>query len=192
MGKYKILKKLGEGSFGTVFLVEDEKDHASYVLKQISLTGMTAQELADCKKEISILSLLNHENIVKYIRSFTTKSTLCIVMEFADGGDLQKEIETAREKKSFFDEDRVLTWFTQVACALQHVHALRILHRDLKTQNIFLMKNGDVKLGDFGISRVLTGTMDKATTLVGTPYYLSPEMVNGQPYNQRTDVCSIR
>ena len=131
MGKYKIIKKLGEGSFGTVFLVEDEKDEATYVLKQISLTGMSAQELADCKKEISILSLMNHENIVKYVRSFTTKTTLCIVMEYADGGDLQREIEMMRDKKSMFSEDKILTWFTQIACAIQSVHALRILHRDL-------------------------------------------------------------
>jgi NIMA (never in mitosis gene a)-related kinase len=131
MGKYKILKKLGEGSFGTVFLVEDEKDQAIYVLKQISLTGMSAQELADCKKEISILSLMKHENIVSYVRSFTTKSTLCIVMEYADGGDLQREIEFVKEKKTHFAEDKVLTWFTQLACALQSVHSLRILHRDL-------------------------------------------------------------
>lgn len=191
MGKYKILKKLGEGSFGTVFLVEDEKDQGQYVLKQISLAGMTPQELVDCKKEISILSVLNNPYIVRYIRSFTTKTTLCIVMEYADGGDLHREIEMKREMKEFFDEDKVMSWFVELASGLKHVHDHRILHRDLKTQNIFLTSKGQVKLGDFGISRVMTGTMDKATTLVGTPYYLSPEMVNGQPYGHRTDIWAL-
>ena len=75
-----------------------------------------------------------------------------------------------------------MNWFVQICLALKHVHDQRILHRDLKTQNIFLTSNGKIKLGDFGIARVLNNTMECARTLVGTPYYLSPELCMEKPY----------
>jgi len=191
MGKYKVVKKLGQGSYGTVYLVQDSKDDKLFVMKKITVSGMSEQELADCKKEIQILSVLKHPFIVKYKRSFVRRGALCIVMEYADGGDLHARIKEARTESKYFDEDTVLDWFTQACLGLKHVHDHHILHRDLKTQNIFLTSDGSVRLGDFGISRVLKNTMDQAHTLVGTPYYLSPEMVNGQPYDHRSDIWSM-
>lgn len=192
MGKYKVLKKLGQGSYGTVYLVQDSRDGENFVMKKITVSGMTEQELADCKKEIQILSVMDHPCIVKYKRSFVRRGALCIVMEYADGGDLHAMIKSHREAKEHFDEDQILNWFTQACLGLKHVHDHKILHRDLKTQNIFLTVNGEVRLGDFGISRVLKNTMDQANTLVGTPYYLSPEMVNGLAYNHTSDVIIIQ
>lgn len=92
-------------------------------------------------------------------------------------GDLAEKIKKQKERATYFSEDRILNWFTQICLAVKHVHDRKILHRDLKTQNIFLMKNGMLKLGDFGIARLLNTTSDLATTVVGTPYYLSPEIV---------------
>ena len=87
-------------------------------------------------------------------------------------------------------EDTILEWFVQICFALKHVHERKVLHRDLKTQNIFLMASGQIKLGDFGIARVLDATKDYAKTMVGTPYYLSPEIIEDRPYNFKSDVWS--
>ena len=98
-------------------------------------------------------------------------------MEYADGGDLSKKIKEQKATGKLFDESIILDWFTQLCLAIKHVHDRKIIHRDIKGQNIFITKNNTVKLGDFGIARVLNKTMEKAKTVVGTPYYLSPEII---------------
>jgi len=110
-------------------------------------------------------------------------------MDFADGGDLHQAIKSRNGDR--IPEPQVLDWFTQTTCALHHVHQRKILHRDLKTQNIFLTKQGMIKLGDFGIARVLEATKEFAKTMVGTPYYLSPEIIEELPYNFKSDVWSL-
>ena len=110
-------------------------------------------------------------------------------MDFADGGDLSMKIKAQNGK--LFSENKILDWFTQVCLAIKHIHDRKILHRDIKSQNIFLMKNGQVKLGDFGIAKCLNQTIDKAKTYVGTPYYLSPEIINSQPYDFKSDIWSL-
>jgi NIMA (never in mitosis gene a)-related kinase len=93
--------------------------------------------------------------------------------------------------KDYFNEDQILYWFTQICLALKHCHDRKILHRDIKAGNIFLMKSGLIKLGDFGIARVLQSTTEMAATVVGTPYYLSPEIVQSNTYDFKTDIWSI-
>tara|TARA_B110000459_G_C16583325_1_gene482430 strand:+ start:823 stop:1602 length:780 start_codon:yes stop_codon:yes gene_type:complete len=118
---------------------------------------------------------------------------LCIVTAYAEEGDLFTHIKRAREShpRRYFPERQVLDWTAQIALALDHIHGMRVMHRDLKTQNIFLGRGGVVKLGDFGISRVLERTDDFATTVAGTPYYLSPEVCQNQPYTLKSDVWSF-
>lgn len=98
-------------------------------------------------------------------------------MEYAECGDLAKAIHQRKAKKNYISEIQVLDWFTQICLAIKHVHDRKILHRDIKGQNIFIGANNSLKLGDFGIARVLNKTMEKARTVVGTPYYLSPEII---------------
>ena len=112
-------------------------------------------------------------------------------MEYADGGDLQSKIKAAREEKKYLSEDEILNIFTQICLAIKHLHDRKILHRDLKSQNIFLTKAGIVKLGDFGIAKVLSHTKENVQTIVGTPYYLSPEIVENKPYNHKSDIWSL-
>lgn len=85
----------------------------------------------------------------------------------------------------------MLNWFAQICLAVKHVHDRKILHRDIKSQNVFVMKSGLLKLGDFGIARVLNTTQDMASTIVGTPYYLSPEIVQSNKYGFSTDIWSL-
>ncbi len=159
---------------------------------------MSEEERKETLREAKILEVLNHPNIVKFREVYKTKKgKLCIVMDYADGGDLQTKIKDKHKDKQktgrleYFGEDQVLNWFTQICLAMKHVHDRKILHRDLKSQNVFLTKKGFVKLGDFGIARVLSNTKSKAKTVVGTPYYLSPEIIESQPYNFKSDIWSL-
>ncbi|XP_063049184.1 serine/threonine-protein kinase Nek5-like [Engraulis encrasicolus] len=133
---------------------------------------------------------MKHPNIVTFISSFQERGLLYIVMEYCDGGDLMKKIQMQRGK--LFTEDKILFWFVQICLGLKHIHDRKILHRDIKAQNIFLAQ-GDlkVKLGDFGIAKRLNNTLELARSCVGTPYYLSPEICDNKPYNNKTDMWSL-
>lgn len=101
------------------------------------------------------------------------------------------KIAKQKELGTLFPEQQIVTWLVQMALAMNYVHDKKILHRDLKTQNIFLTSKGDIKIGDFGIARVLQHTYDCANTAIGTPYYLSPEICQEKPYNQKSDIWSL-
>lgn len=185
-----MIKVLGEGSFGKCYLVECASDKSRCVIKQIDIKHMSPQEKDETVREALILQNLRHPNIISFRDAYTTKKQkLCIVMDFADGGDLQTRIRERNGRP--FTEDQVIDWFAQICLAMKHVHDRKILHRDLKSQNIFLTKTGRVKLGDFGIAKVLNATMDNAKTMVGTPYYLSPEIIENRPYSFKSDIWSL-
>ena len=187
---YRRIKLLGEGSFGKAYLVECIRDSSKCVVKQLDLSNMSEDEKRETVKEAKILELFKHPNIIKFREVYKTKKgKLCIVMEYAEGGDLQKKIKD--QNNELFSENQILDWFTQVCLALKHVHDRKIIHRDLKSPNIFLTKENTVKLGDFGIARVLSHTKEKAKTVVGTPYYLSPEIIEGRDYTFKTDLWSL-
>jgi len=188
--KYSLVKQLGEGSFGKCYLVESSQDRQYWVIKQIDIRSMSSSEKDEAVREALILKSLSHPNIIRFKDAYKTKKEkLCIVMEYADHGDLQGAIEARNGK--YFSESQVIDWFVQICLALKHCHDRKILHRDLKSQNIFLTKNGRAKLGDFGIAKVLKKTCDNARSIVGTPYYLSPEIVNNTPYSFQSDIWSL-
>jgi len=126
-----------------------------------------------------------------YRESFIDAGQLCIVMDYADGGDLCKRIKQQKQSGKSFSEEQVLRWFTQALLALRYMHEKHILHRDLKTQNFFLMKNGRLRVGDFGIAKVLESTTAFAQTQIGTPYYLSPEICQARPYTYASDIWAL-
>lgn len=182
-------KVIGEGSYGRALLCKDKVDDELVVVKEVSLGNMTKEEIEAAHKETRILECLHHPYIVKYKGSFLEKNIFHIAMEYADGGDLSQKIEEAGT--TLFPEEQIIDWFVQISLAVKHCHDKKILHRDLKTQNIFLMKNGTIKLGDFGIARTLQSTMELAKTAIGTPYYLSPEICQGKGYNVKSDIWSL-
>ncbi|XP_025929477.1 serine/threonine-protein kinase Nek5 [Apteryx rowi] len=190
MDKYEIIKEIGEGSFGKVFLAKGKVNNEQCVIKEINLTKMPVKEKEASQKEVLLLAKMKHANIVTFYTTLQEKNKLYIVMEYCDGGDLMKRINM--QHGVLFDEDQILDWFVQIALGLKHIHDRKILHRDVKAQNIFLSNNGKVaKLGDFGIARELNNTMELAYTCVGTPYYLSPEICENRPYNNKTDIWSL-
>ena len=159
---------------------------------------MSEEERRETLNEAKILEVLSHPNIVRFREVYKTKKgKLCIVMDYADGGDLQSKVKERFNQKdrngrmNYMTEDDLLNWFTQICLAMKHCHDKKILHRDLKSQNIFITKKGIVKLGDFGIARVLSNTRSKAKTVVGTPYYLSPEIIKSEAYSFKSDIWSL-
>jgi len=188
--KYQRIKVLGKGSFGKAYLVKNTEADELCVVKQMETSMMGKKEKEEAVKEAMLLKRMDHKNIVRFQEVFMTrKGRLCIVMDYADGGDVHMEIK--RREGRLIEEARIVEWFVQICFALKHVHERKVLHRDLKTQNIFLMATGQIKLGDFGIARVLDATKDYAKTMVGTPYYLSPEIIEDRPYNFKSDVWSL-
>lgn len=145
----------------------------------------------EAKNEVDVLRCLKHPNTVAYCDSFLEGRMLCIVMEFADGGDLSQLIKRKKTIPETLRESEVLPIFVQCCLALHYVHKLHILHRDIKSQNIFLTLSGAVKLGDFGIAKVLDHTAAEAITMIGTPIYLAPEVCHSKPYGIKADVWSI-
>ncbi|XP_060237432.1 serine/threonine-protein kinase Nek5 [Meriones unguiculatus] len=186
MDKFDLIKIIGEGTFGKVYLAKDKSEHNHCVIKEIDLT----KEKEATEKEAILLATMKHPNIVTFFGSFQESSRLFIVMEYCDGGDLLQRIQ--RQQGVLFSEDQILCWFVQISLGLKHIHDRKVLHRDIKSQNIFLSKNGMVaKLGDFGIARTLNNSMELAQTCAGTPYYLSPEICQNRPYNNKTDIWSL-
>ncbi|KAM6938096.1 serine/threonine-protein kinase Nek1 isoform 2-T2 [Lycodopsis pacificus] len=189
MDKYEKVKKIGEGSFGKAILVRSKQDGHQYVIKEIGISAMSSKETQESRKEVAVLANMSHPNIVQYKESFEEGGCLYIVMDYCEGGDLFKKINS--QKGVLFSEEQIMDWFVQICLALKHVHDRKILHRDIKSQNIFLTKNGTVQLGDFGIARVLNSTVELARTCIGTPYYLSPEICENKPYNNKSDIWAL-
>ena len=129
-----------------------------------------------------------HPNIIGYYGSFIEDGVLNVVMEYSDNGSLFQLIQKCRQP---FSEEQVLSFFVQLLLSLEHLHNKNILHRDLKTKNVFVTKKGQIKLGDFGLSKVLGSQTSFAHSAVGTPYYLSPELCEGHPYNQKSDIWAV-
>ncbi|XP_063090846.1 serine/threonine-protein kinase Nek1 isoform X16 [Cavia porcellus] len=189
MEKYVRLQKIGQGSFGKAILVKSTEDGRQYVIKEINISRMSSKEREESRREVAVLANMKHPNIVQYKESFEENGSLYIVMDYCEGGDLFKRINA--QKGILFQEDQILDWFVQICLALKHVHDRKILHRDIKSQNIFLTKDGTVQLGDFGIARVLNSTVELARTCIGTPYYLSPEICENKPYNNKSDIWAL-
>lgn len=184
------------------------------------MTTSSKRERRAAEQEAQLLSQLRHPNIVTYKESWEGDDCqLYIVMGFCEGGDLYHRLK--QQKGELLPERQVVEWFVQIAMALQvssesvyaffpsfihikrqslsyfsyfvyqYLHERNILHRDLKTQNIFLTKTNIIKVGDLGIARVLENQNDMASTLIGTPYYMSPELFSNKPYNHKVFWISV-
>ncbi|XP_064410998.1 serine/threonine-protein kinase Nek11 isoform X2 [Latimeria chalumnae] len=191
--RYAIQRKLGSGGFGTVYLVLDKKAKKGEelkVLKEISVGDLKPNETVQANLEAQLLSKLDHPAIVKFYTSFLERDSFCIITEYCEGRDLDCKIKEYKQAGKIFPESQIVEWFLQLLLGVYYMHERRILHRDLKAKNIF-MKNNLVKIGDFGVSRLLMGSCDLATTFTGTPYYMSPEALTHQGYDSKSDIWSL-
>eukprot|EP00392_Amoebophrya_sp_AT5.2_P001596 g1598.t1 len=190
---YIPLKKVGSGSFGQAWLVGHDEDgkRQNYVCKMIDISRCSQKEKKDALHEASVLKTLQHPYVVRYKESFLEDGWLCIVQEYCEGGDMYQRIQKAKKQHQPFSESQIVTWFTQCMMGLKFIHEKKILHRDLKSSNFFLSKSGDIKMGDFGIAKVLESTAAVAKTQIGTPYYLSPEICQEKAYAWPSDIWAM-
>ncbi|XP_008850027.1 serine/threonine-protein kinase Nek4 isoform X2 [Nannospalax galili] len=190
LAAYCYMRVVGRGSYGEVTLVKHRRDGKQYVIKKLNLRNASSRERQAAEQEAQLLSQLKHPNIVTYKESWEGgDGLLYIVMGFCEGGDLYRKLK--EQKGQLLPESQVVEWFVQIAMALQYLHEKHILHRDLKTQNVFLTRTNIIKVGDLGIARVLENHGDMASTLIGTPYYMSPELFSNKPYNYKSDVWAL-
>ena len=181
---------LGKGVFGSVLIVKRKEDNEIYAMKRVKIGGLTKKELENSFNEVRLLASLNHKNVIGYREAFYDQNskTLNIVMEYADDGDLSTKIKQAIKKQIFFDERTIWSTLIQILEGLKYLHKSDIIHRDLKSANIFLNKKGAVKIGDLNVSKIIGKSM--AITQTGTPYYASPEIWNDHPYDYKCDIWS--
>lgn len=191
MDAYEELQCIGRGSYGSAHLVRERGSGARFVVKKIPMELLSAKEKAQSFREVELLAKLSHPNVVEYKENFVRGDVLYIVMAYCDGGDLAGRVRERADARAFFDAPQILDWFVQMALAIKYLHEQRVLHRDLKASNVFLTTENVVKLGDFGIAKTLDSTLDQARTVVGTPYYMSPEVCESKPYGYASDVWAL-
>ena len=191
LNDFEIGKILGKGAFATVAIVTRKEDKKAYAMKRINISKLDEKEKESALNEIRILASLSHPNIIGYKEAFFDQKsrTLNIVMEYADDGDIDKKIKDNLKKKNLFSEETIWGWIIQILEGLKYLHDNKIMHRDLKCANIFLMKNGILKLGDLNVSKI--AKLGMAKTQTGTPYYISPEIWKEQPYDYKCDIWSV-
>eukprot|EP01062_Namystynia_karyoxenos_P062394 TRINITY_DN5528_c0_g1_i1.p1 TRINITY_DN5528_c0_g1~~TRINITY_DN5528_c0_g1_i1.p1 ORF type:complete len:803 (+),score=175.72 TRINITY_DN5528_c0_g1_i1:88-2409(+) len=189
MAAYERVRVVGQGAVGTAWLVRRRADGCLFIAKEVSLEAMGEPDRDAARNEIYVLQQLTHPNVVRYVEHHEDPTRLVIITEYCDGGDLEKLVEQAQTAP--LSEDYVFTVFAQLCRALEYLHSQNMLHRDLKAANVFITSGGTIKLGDFGIAKSLQHTGQHAMTLCGTPFYFSPELCNGDPYNQKSDIWAL-
>lgn len=203
---YEALDVIGNGTFGLIRKVRRKSDGMLFARKELNFERMNERDRKHIVSEVNILRTLQHGNVVRYEERYvdTENGILYIVMELCEGGDLGSVIKRCRRTKTHLPEESVWSFFSQMTAALEACHyrtiapttpgaprtVQAILHRDLKPENVFLDADQNVKLGDFGLSKQMAA-QTFANTYVGTPYYMSPELATGQPYDIKSDVWAL-
>lgn len=187
MNDYQKIAVIGKGSFGTIYKVRNLRTGKIEAIKKIDLTALSVRHRREAEREIMFLRGLHHPNILKFHGSFSIDKSLCIVTEFCDLGDLAGFIHSVPGP---MPEDLILKIFIQILLGVEYLHKKQIIHRDIKAMNVFIKRPLRVKIGDLGIARHLSESY-YASTIIGTPFYLSPELCEEKPYDYKSDVWAL-
>ena len=187
--EFIIKEKLGEGNFGKVYKVYNKDNDQYYALKEFLIKDENEEKINKIQKEAEILSKFNSNNIVEYYDSFRDNEKFYILMEYCEKGHLKNFIN---KRNSVLIEEKIISKIIKQIClGIKEIHDNNIIHRDLKTENIFLKENYKIKIGDFGISRQLDSFKNTLTKSIGTLYYIAPEIIIGNDYNKKADIFSL-
>ena len=188
--KYNEISLLIKDEIKQVYFAEKKENHQKVIIKQISLVKLDEKLKKMAKDEGIILSELEHPNIINWYEFNLEKDKETIIMEYGEGGDLSQKISEQKKKNEPFTEKQIIDLFTQICEGVKYIHDKQIIHRDLKPNNIFLTKDNKIKIGDFGLAKTLA-FQNQAKTNVGAPAYLSPEILNDQPYDYKSDIWNL-
>ena len=188
--KYNEISLLIKDEIKQVYFAEKKENHQKVIIKQISLVKLDEKLKKMAKDEGIILSELEHPNIINWYEFNLDKDKETIIMEYGEGGDLSQKISEQKKKNEPFTEKQIIDWFIQICEGVKYIHDKQIIHRDLKPNNIFLTKDNKIKIGDFGLAKTLA-FQNQAKTNVGAPAYLSPEILNDQPYDYKSDIWNL-
>ena len=192
ISNFEILTQLGKGSFGAVYKVLRKTDNKIYAMKIVNIPNLSQKEINNSLNEIRILASIHNPHVVSYHEAFYSENTktLHLIMDYLDDSDLENKIISYKKSNKQFLEKEIWKIFKQIVIGLKSLHDNKIIHRDLKSANIFLDKNGICKIGDMNVSKVIKNSILN-NTQTGTPYYASPEIWNDKPYNFKTDIWSL-
>jgi NIMA (never in mitosis gene a)-related kinase len=188
---YEKISNLGDGGFGHVDLVKKKATGQLFALKRIDMQLLNDRERKNAENEATLLKVLVGPTIIRYYEQIFADNQLVIVMEYAQGGNLAVKLKDMKNAGQRLSTLQTLTWLAHLVIALMLMHSKNILHRDLKTQNLFLSEDNIIKVGDFGISKALGNSIEMAKSSVGTPYFMSPELCKGESYGTKTDIWAL-
>ena len=186
---FDFLERAGRGASSVVFKARRKADGNVYCVKEIDMSAVVQEEEEQALREVQLLASFEHPYVIRYYDSFLDDEILHIVMEWAEHGTLGDRLKTPGGDN--LSEPCIWKWSLQIIVGLNHMHNRKVLHRDLKSANVFITSRDDAKIGDLGVSRALNTMQEMAHTVVGTPYYLSPELCEGRPYNVKSDVWAL-
>ncbi|KAJ8510939.1 hypothetical protein OPV22_001373, partial [Ensete ventricosum] len=187
--KYMLGDEIGKGAYGRVYKGLDLENGDFVAIKQVSLENIPQEDLNIIMQEIDLLKNLNHKNIVKYLGSIKTKTHLHIILEYVENGSLANIIKP--NKFGPFPESLVAVYIAQVLEGLVYLHEQGVIHRDIKGANILTTKEGLVKLADFGVATKLTEADVNTHSVVGTPYWMAPEVIEMSGVCAASDIWSV-
>ena len=201
LGAYTKLQQIGQGQFGRVHLCRHTRlGGEKLVAKEILTQGLSAKEVKATLQEVMVLRRVAHPSIIElrdafghdHVENGGGDGTIGIITEYCPNGDLGTHIEERAKHGAPFPESTIRTWAQSLASALDYLHqTVLLLHRDIKPSNVFLTRDNNVKLGDFGLSKLLSHAKELAHSQVGTPLYMAPELCAGKPYDRAADVWAF-